>query len=228
MFEYGKQVMADRKANPREDLLSVIAHSEIDGKPLAQEYLDGSWLLIIFAGNDTTRNSLSGTIKLMTEFPDQRAKVLDDPSLIPRMSNEALRMVSPVMHMRRTAIQDTEINGQCIAKDEKIVMWYGAGNRDPDVFPDPDKFNMMRPNVDKHIAFGHGVHKCLGARVAQMQLRTAYEQIFERFPNIEWTGEMKISPNALVHAISSLKANLYGRGNTKPTRVQVKTISAAD
>ena len=227
MFDYGKAVMADRKANPREDLLTVIAHSQLEGEDLPQEYLDGSWLLIIFAGNDTTRNSLSGTIKLMTEWQDQRQMVLDDPSLIPAMSEEALRMVSPVKHMRRTALADAEINGQRIAKDEKVVMWYGAGNRDPEVFPSPDVFDMTRENVSKHIAFGHGVHKCLGSRVAQMQLRTAYEQLFDRFPNIAFTGDIKYAPNALVHAISKLKVNLYGLGNLRPTQVQVKAVEAA-
>lgn len=211
MFLYGERVMADRRANPREDLLTVIAQSKLDGEMLPQEFLDGSWLLIIFAGNDTSRNSLSGTIRLMTEFSDQRAMVLDDPSLIPQMSEEALRMVSPVMHMRRTATEDTELNGQRIAKDEKVVLWYGAANRDPDIFPDPDTFNMHRDNVEKHIAFGHGVHKCLGARIAKMQLRMAFEQIFDRFPQITWTGKQSIAPNPLVHAISSLQVNLYGR-----------------
>lgn len=227
MFAYGARVMEDRRKNPREDLLTVIAHSKLNDEQLPQEYLDGSWLLIIFAGNDTTRNSLSGTIKLLTEFRDQRQMVLDDPSLIPAMSEEALRLVSPVKHMRRTAMEDTEINGQKIAKDEKVLMWYGAGNRDSRVFPNPDVFDMTRENVGKHIAFGHGVHKCLGSRVAQMQLRVAYSQIFERFPNIEFTGDIKYAPNALVHAISKLKVNLYGRGNSKPTKVQVKTPEAA-
>ncbi|MEL6753820.1 MAG: cytochrome P450 [Pseudomonadota bacterium] len=227
MFAYGAKVMADRRENPREDLLTVIAHSKLDDELLPQEYLDGSWLLIIFAGNDTTRNSLSGTIKLMTEFPDQRAMVLADPSMIPQMSEEALRMVSPVKHMRRTALEDTEINGQRIAQDEKVVMWYGAGNRDPDVFPNPDVFDMTRENVSKHIAFGHGIHKCLGSRVAQMQLRVAYEQIFQRFPDIAFTGDIKYGPNALVHAISRLKVNLYGPGGTRPTKVQVKVPEEA-
>ena len=222
MFDYGARVMADRRVNPRNDLLTVIAHSKLNDDFLPQEYLDGSWLLIIFAGNDTTRNSLSGTIKLMTEFPDQRAMVLDDPSMIPQMSEESLRMVSPVKHMRRTATEDTEINGQQIAKDEKVVMWYGAGNRDPEVFPNPDVFDMTRDNVGKHIAFGHGMHKCLGAKVAQMQLRVAYEQLFQRFPNIEFTGKIKYGPNALVHAISKLEVDLYGRGKKRPTLVQVK------
>ena len=210
IFAYGERVMADRRKNPREDLLTAIAQSTLEGELLPQEYLDGSWLLIIFAGNDTTRNSLTGTMRLMTEFPEQRATLLEDPALIPQMSDESLRMISPVIHMRRTATADTELHGQKIAKDEKVVLWYGAGNRDPDVFPDPDVFDMHRPNVNKHIAFGHGVHKCLGFRVAKMQLEIAYERIFDRFPNIMWTGKQKIAPNALVHAISSLQVNLQG------------------
>ncbi|MDW3097378.1 MAG: cytochrome P450 [Alphaproteobacteria bacterium] len=222
MFAYGEAIMADRRANPREDLLTAIAKTKLSDEELPQEFLDGSWLLIIFAGNDTSRNSLSGTIRLMTEFPDQRQMVLDDTSLIPRMSQEALRMISPVRHMRRTAVEDTEINGQRIGKDEKVVLWYGAANRDPSMFPDPDRFDMMRDNVDKHLAFGHGVHKCLGSRIAQMQLRLSYERIFDRFPNITWTGHQKVAPNALVHAISSLKVNLYGPDGKRPTQVQVR------
>ena len=221
MFTYGERVMADRRANPRKDLLTVIAQSKLGDELLPQDFLDGSWLLIIFAGNDTSRNSLSGTIRLMTEFSDQRAMVLDDPSLIPKMSEEALRMVSPVIHMRRTALEDTQLNGQEISKDEKLVLWYGAGNRDPDIFPNPDTFNMHRDNVEKHIAFGHGVHKCLGSRIAKMQLRLAFERIFDRFPNIHWTGKQTIAPNSLVHAISSLQVNLYGPNGKRPTQVAV-------
>jgi len=216
MFDYGKEVMADRRRNPREDLLSLIAHAEIEGEKMSQEYLDGSWLLIIFAGNDTTRNSLSGTMRLMTEFPEQRQMIIDDPSLIPKMSHEALRLVSPVITMRRTATEETEIAGQQIAENEKVIMWYGAANRDPDVFPDPDRFDMHRPNVEKHLAFGHGVHKCLGNRIAQMQLNIAYERIFDRFPNIQWTGKQKIAPVVLVHAISSLQVHLYGGRRRRP------------
>ena len=227
MFVYGERVMADRRINPREDLLTAIAKSKLGGELLPQEFLDGSWLLIIFAGNDTSRNSLSGAIRLITQFPDQRAMVLDDPSLIPKMSEEALRMVSPVMHMRRTALEDTELNGQRIAKDEKLVLWYGAANRDPDIFPNPDDFNIQRDNAEKHIAFGHGVHKCLGSRIAKMQLRLAFERIFDRFPNISWTGKQTIAPNPLVHAISSLQVNLYGPNGRRPTQVSVKGTEAA-
>lgn len=222
MFDYGERVMADRRANPRRDLLTAIANTQMAGKPLPQEYLDGSWLLIIFAGNDTTRNSLSGTIRLLTEFPDQREMAIADPSLIPRMTHEAIRLISPVQHMRRTALEDTELNGQRIAKDEKLVLWYPAANRDPSVFPDPDRFDMMRDNFDKHLAFGHGPHKCLGQRIAQMQLQSALTKILERFPQISWTGRQTIAPNTLVHAISSLEVNLYGAGGEKPSRHAVK------
>ncbi len=208
MFDYGKQIMADRRANPRDDLLTVIAQSTLGGELLPQEYLDGSWLLIIFAGNDTTRNSLSGTMRLLTQFPDQKQRVLNDRSLIPNMVQEALRMTSPVIHMRRTALKDTELNGQKIAKDEKVVLWFGAANRDPDIFENPDEFDVSRPNASKHFAFGHGPHKCLGSRIAQLQLTLAYEKILARFPDIHWTGDQTIAPNSFVHAISSLPVTL--------------------
>ena len=208
MFAYGKRVMADRRARPRQDLLTAIAQSTLEDELLPQEFLDGSWLLIIFAGNDTTRNSLAGTMRLLTEFPDQKNLVRDDPSLIPPMLQESLRMTSPVMHMRRTTRQETEIRGQRIGKDEKVILWYGAANRDPDVFPDPDKFDILRDNAAKHLAFGHGQHKCLGSRVANLQLRLAYEKILDRFPNMHWTGEQVIGPSNFVHAITSLKVRL--------------------
>ncbi|MBR9825719.1 MAG: cytochrome P450 [Alphaproteobacteria bacterium] len=228
MFDYGERVMADRRNNPRRDLMTAIANTQMAGKPLPQEYLDGSWLLIIFAGNDTTRNSLSGTIRLMTEFPDQREKVIANRDLIPRMANEAIRMISPVQHMRRTALEDTELNGQRIAKDEKLILWYPAANRDPSVFADPDRFDLERENWDKHLAFGHGPHKCLGQKIAQMQLQLAFKRILDRFPNIQWTGKQTIAPNTLVHAISSLEVDLYGLEGKRPTQVQVKQAAAAE
>lgn len=208
MFKYGERVMADRRANPREDLLTAIAQSTMGGEPLPQEYLDGSWLLIIFAGNDTTRNSLSGMMRLLTQFPDQKRALIDDKALIPNMIQESLRMTSPVIHMRRTAIQDTELAGQKIAEDEKLIFWFGAANRDPDIFENPDNFDILRKNASKHLAFGHGPHKCLGSRIAQLQLRLAAEKILDRFPNIRWTGEQTIAPNNFVHAVSSLKVTL--------------------
>ena len=204
MFEYGKTVLKARRADPKPDLLSAIANAEVDGELLSDEMLDGSWLLIVFAGNDTTRNSLSGTMKLLTEFPEEKQKLIEDPSRISNMVHEAIRMVSPVIYMRRTATQDAEINGQKIAEGEKVVMYYGAANPDPCVFAEPDRFDIARTNAKEHLAFGLGPHVCLGQRVANMQLEAAYRQILARFPDIEWTGNIDIAPNNFVHAISRL------------------------
>lgn len=208
MFTYGRDIMLKRRAEPTDDLLSAIANVEIDGERLPDEFLDGSWLLIIIAGNDTTRNSLSGGLRLLGQFPEQKAKVLADRSLIPNMCHEIVRMVSPVMYMRRTALQETEIRGQTIAEGEKIVMWYGAGNRDPEVFENPDHFDVTRANASKHIAFGVGSHVCMGQRIANMQLNAAFTQIFERFPDIKWTGKQTILPNNFTHSISELEVDL--------------------
>jgi cytochrome P450 len=208
MFEYGREILKKRRAAPEDDLMSAIARAQVDGSFLSDEYLDGSWLLIIFAGNDTTRNTLSGTAKLLTEFPDQRRKLAGDPGLLGNAANEFIRMVSPVIYMRRTATKDTELAGQKIAEGEKVIMYYGAANRDAAVFADPDTLDVARANADKHIAFGFGPHVCLGKRVAQIQLEEAYRQILARFPGIEWTGEIDIAPNNFVHAIRHLPVRL--------------------
>ena len=208
MFRYGQKVLEDRRRNPRDDLLTVIATTEVDGEPMNQSYLDGSWLLIIFAGNDTTRNSLSGTMRLLTQFQDQKQMLLDDPNLVPKMVPEALRLVSPVMYMRRTALAEAEFSGQQIMPGEKVVMYYGAANRDPDVFVDPDRMDMHRNNVEDHLAFGTGPHVCLGQRIANMQLETAYRRILDRFPNIAWTGNQRHAPNNFVNAISHLEVDM--------------------
>ena len=189
-------------------MLSAIANAEIDGAKLPDEYLDGSWLLIVFAGNDTTRNSISGAMRLLTEFPEAKAELVANPDLIPAMTHEAIRMVSPVMNMRRTATMDTELGGQKIAEGDKIMMYYGAANRDPKFFPNPDMFDIHRSNAKDHLAFGIGPHVCLGQRVANMQLDVVYRQILSRFPNITWTGEQEILPNSFTHSIGKLMVDL--------------------
>ena len=204
MFEYGRALLLKRRAEPREDLLTALAHAKVAGDLLPDEYLDGSWLLIVFAGNDTTRNSISGTMKLLTDFPGEKARVQANLALLPTMVDEAIRMVSPVMYMRRTATTDTEIRGQKIAEGEKVIMYYGAANRDPSVFADPDRFDPARANGKDHVAFGIGPHVCLGQRVANMQLEAVYRQILTRFPDMRWTGEIDIAPNNFVHAIRKL------------------------
>lgn len=205
MFAYGRDMMAKRRAEPRDDLLSAIANATVDGERLPDEYLDGAWLLIVFAGNDTTRNSLSGAMKLFTEHPEQKARLQRDPSLLTGAVHEITRMVSPVIYMRRTATRDAEVNGQRIAAGEKLVMYYGAANRDPEVFPEPDRFDITRENADKNIAFGHGPHICIGRLAAQLQLEESYRQMFARFPDIRWSGDLDIAPNNFVHAVRRLE-----------------------
>jgi len=204
MFEYGRHMLHKRRADPQPDLMTAIARATLDGELLRDEYLDGSWLLIVFAGNDTTRNTISGAMKLLTEFADQKKKLIDDLDLLPNAVEEFIRMVSPVIYMRRTAVRDTEIRGQKIAAGEKVIMYYGAANRDPDVFPDPDRLDVERPNASKHIAFGFGPHVCIGKRVAQLQLEEVYRQMLPRFPDIEYVGGIDIAPNSFVHAIRRL------------------------
>ncbi|UVO50879.1 cytochrome P450 [Sphingomonas sp. SUN019] len=205
MFDYGRAMLAKRRADPQSDLMSAIANAEVEGERLPGEYLDGAWLLIVFAGNDTTRNSLSGAMKLFTEFPDQKARLQADPALLTNAVHEITRMVSPVIYMRRTATKEVELNGQRIADGEKVIMYYGAANRDARVFPDPDRFDIGRANAEKNIAFGYGPHICIGRMTAQLQLEEAYRQIFARFPDIRWTGEIDIAPNNFVHAVRRLE-----------------------
>ena len=204
MFDYGRTILETRRKEPKDDLLSVIANIEVEGEKLPNEYLDGSWLLIIFAGNDTTRNSISGTMNLLSENPDQKNLVLNDKSLLPNMVHESIRMVSPVRYMRRTTKCDTQIGDQEIGPNEKVSLWYGAANRDPEIFTDPDKFDVTRENAKKHLAFGYGRHLCLGKHTANMQLEVVYEKIFSRFPEMEQDGEMILTPNNFVNAIQDV------------------------
>jgi cytochrome P450 len=208
MFAYGQTMLKKRRQDPQDDLMTAIACAKLDGELLVDEYLDGSWLLIVFAGNDTTRNTLSGAMKLLSEFPDQKQKLIAQPELLGNAANEFIRMVSPVIYMRRTATKDVEVADQKIAEGEKVIMWYGSANRDGVVFENPDALQVDRANADKHIAFGYGPHVCLGKRVAQIQLEEAYRQILARYPRAEWTGEIEIAPNNFVHAISHLGIKL--------------------
>jgi|TARA_X000000950_G_C13905468_1_gene656619 cytochrome P450 len=204
MFQYGRDILLKRRKDPKDDLLSVIANIEIDGEKLPEEYLDGSWLLIIIAGNETTRNSISGTIKLLTENPDQKEKLINNMELLPNMVNEAIRLISPVIYMRRTTTEETQVGEQKIGPQEKVVLYYGAANRDPDIFINPDKFDIDRDNAKKHLAFGYGRHLCLGKHMANMQLSEVYKQILERFPDMHQSDEWKVVPNNFTHSISEM------------------------
>ena len=174
------------------DLISMLAHDEATRDMPPMEFL-GNILLLIVGGNDTTRNSISGGVLALNQFPDQYDKLRNDPGLIPNMVAEIVRWQTPLAHMRRTALVDAEVGGKRINKGDKVVMWYVSGNRDEDVFEHADELIIDRRNARNHISFGFGVHRCMGNRLAEMQLRILWEEIHQRFRMIEVVGQPKLS-----------------------------------
>lgn len=170
---------ARRLEEPADDLLSRMIHSEAMGNLTALERIANIALLIV-GGNDTTRNSISGFVEALHKYPDQLARLRADPSLIPNAAQEIIRWQSPVTHMRRTMTRDVELAGQSLKAGEKIVLWYLAANRDETVFGDAERFDVGRENARRHLGFGHGIHRCVGARLAEIQICTVIEEIIER------------------------------------------------
>jgi cytochrome P450 len=177
-----------RAAPPRNDILSMLAHGESTYRDDPQAYM-GNIILMIVAGSDTTRHSITGGLLALDQNPDQYAKLRANPALIESMVPEIIRYQSPVAHMRRTALSDAEVGGKAIRKGDRVVMWYVSGNRDSDVIPDADSFIIDRERPRQHVGFGFGIHRCLGNRLAEMQLRVMWEEILKRFPVIEVVGE---------------------------------------
>ena len=180
------QNLWNERANkpPSTDLISMLAHGEATKSMPLMEFL-GNILLLIVGGNDTTRNSITGGLLALDQNPEQYAKLRADPGLIPNMIPEIIRWQTPVAHMRRTAKEDFEFQGQLIKKGEKVVMWYVSGNRDETVIDNPEAFIIDRERPRQHVSFGFGIHRCVGMRLAEMQLRTVWEEILKRFPTIE-------------------------------------------
>ena len=170
---------ARRNLPPSDDLLSRMVHSDAMGNMSPIERLSNIALLIV-GGNDTTRNSMSALVEAFQKFPGELDKLRADPSLAANAAQEIIRWQSPVTHMRRTAVMDTDLGGQKIAKGEKVVMWYISANRDESIFPDANRFDVTRANARRHIAFGHGIHRCVGARLAEIQVGTLIEEIAQR------------------------------------------------
>ena len=202
----------DQRVNepPRNDLISIMAHSPATKDMPFLEFL-GNLLLLIVGGNDTTRNSISGGVLALNQNPTEYRKLNDDPSLITSMVPEIIRWQTPLTHMRRTALQDWEIGGKQIKKGDKVVMWYLSGNRDETVIDQADRFIIDRKNPRHHLSFGYGIHRCMGNRLAELQLRIIWEEIHKRFAKVEVTGQPERLYSTLVRGITKLPVRLHAR-----------------
>ena len=208
LFKMGREMIEERRKNPTDDLMSVVANTKVEGEGLPPELLDGFMLLMVIAGNETTRNTITGGLIALHENPQEKQKLIKDPTLISNAADEMLRWVSSVIYMRRTATCDTEIRGQLIKEGDKIVMWYGSANRDEEVFQDAHLFKVDREDAKKHIAFGAGQHLCLGNRLGQLQIRVLYEELLSRFPNIQVISKPTRIPSNFLNGISHLKVRI--------------------
>ena len=208
LFKMGRDMIEERRKNPTDDLMSVVANTKIEGGELPPELLDGFFLLMVIAGNETTRNTLTGGLMALTDNPKEREKLLKDPSLTSNATDEMLRWVTSVIYFRRTATKDTNIRGQDIKAGDKVVMWYGSANRDEDIFEDGHLFRVDRENAKKHLAFGAGEHLCLGNRLGHMQIRILFEELLDRFPNIHSTSDPVRIPSNFLAGISELKVRI--------------------
>ena len=196
-------------APPRSDLISMLAHGESTKNMPSMEYL-GNLILLIVGGNDTTRNSITGSVYALNKFPEQYAKLKANPALIPNLVSETIRWQTPLAFMRRTALQDVEFGGKLIKKHDKVVMWYVSGNRDEEVIANPNDFNIERENVRRHLSFGFGIHRCVGNRLGEMQLRIVWEEILKRFDHIEVVDEPKRVYSSFVKGYETLPVRIAG------------------
>jgi cytochrome P450 len=189
------------------DLISLMAHAEATRHQSPMEYL-GNILLLIVGGNDTTRNSITGGLYALNKFPDEYTKLLVNPGLVANMVPEMIRWQTPLAHMRRTATRDFEFEGQKIRAGDRVVMWYVSGNRDEDVIANPDRLIIDRERSRRHLSFGFGLHRCLGERLADMQLRIIWEEILRRFGRIEVVEEPERIFSTFVKGYTNLKVRI--------------------
>jgi cholest-4-en-3-one 26-monooxygenase len=207
MYAYAQKLAAERRVKPADDLVTKLLDAEIDGNRLTEHEFNCFFLLLMIAGNETTRTATTHGMHLLMQHPEQRQRLLADPSLISSAVEEFLRFESPLISFRRTATQDTEIRGVEIRSGDKVTMWYPSANRDEEAFPNSDTFDVARsPNA--HVAFGIGEHFCLGSNLARLELNIIFEQLLRRFADIQLTGEPKRLRSNFINAVKYLPVKL--------------------
>jgi cytochrome P450 len=207
VFERCAKLIAERRENPTDDLTSVLVHAEVEGEKLEEHEIVMGFFLLMAAGNDSTKATYCSGMRALMENPEQRAKVLADPSMVPAVVEEALRMYPAFAHFARTATRDTELHGQTIRKGEKVVMWYPSSNRDETRFEDPDRFDVERN--PEHQAFGAGGrHFCLGTALARLELRVLIEETLQRYPDMEIAGEPQFVESPFANQLKTLPVRL--------------------
>jgi cytochrome P450 len=197
-------------AEPHGDLISMLAHHPETRDMAPREYF-GNVVLLTVGGNDTTRNTISGSILALNQNPDQYAKLRANPDLIPSMVSETIRWQTPLAHMRRTAVRDVEFEGKTIREGDKVIMWYVSGNRDDTVIDNPNAYIIDRERPRTHISFGFGIHRCVGNRLAELQLKIIWEEILKRFPMVEVVGEPRRSFSTFVKGYETLPVVIPAR-----------------
>ena len=197
-------------APPAGDLISMLAHGEATRHMEPREYI-GNVVLLTVGGNDTTRNTITGSVLALNQNPDQYKKLRENPGLIPSMVSETIRWQTPLAHMRRIATRDFDIGGKTIKAGDKVVMWYVSGNRDDEVIANPNAYIIDRERPRQHISFGFGIHRCVGNRLAELQLKIIWEEILARFPDIQVVGEPKRVYSSFVKGYESMKVIIPSR-----------------
>ena len=196
-------------APSRGDLISMLTHGEFTRNMDRMEYL-GNLILLIVGGNDTTRNTITGSVFALNQNPEQYDRLKADHRLIPAMVSETIRWQTPLAHMRRSATRDIELGGKAIRKGDKVIMWYVSGNRDESVVERPNDYWIERPNVRRHLSFGFGIRRCVGNRLAELQLKVIWEEILKRFSHIEVLHEPKRVQSTFVRGYETLPVRLHG------------------
>jgi cytochrome P450 len=203
MFQYFTTLTASRRANPTEDLASAIANATIDGQPMTDIDTVSYYLIIATAGHDTTSAVISGGMQALVEHPEQRLRLTADMGLMPLAAEEMIRWVTPVTGMMRTATADTSVRGVPIAAGESVLLSYVSANRDEEVFSDPDRFDVGR-DPNKHLAFGHGVHFCLGAALARLEINSFFAELIPRLDSVELSGPPELTATTFVGGLKHL------------------------